>query len=177
MKTSKTAFLAFVCAATLMGYLPHAAAVEERASTNRIECTEWSNPDGDSQAVSVVKVHLDAQGNADEVSITRVKTESEPAMKAELNKDNAKITHEIIKHEPDNFNITEVETIVATDKAGNSIRLNLNDHTYAGNPGSSMEVSRDGKSFSTMEQGNLFQCKGHFRLDNGAAPSENELLE
>lgn len=172
MTISKTALMSFVCVAILMGYLPQATA-GKKLTTGRIECTELDSMEWDAKSISVVKVHLDAQGNADQISIVR---DVEPRMKADLDRSNSTITHEIVKQEPNEFNVTEVETIVATDKSGNSIRLNLNDHSYAGSEGSSMNISSDGKSFSTLDEGHMLQCKGDLRLDTGEGPAEAELL-
>ena len=187
--TSKTAIIAFICAATLMGYLPKAVAAE-KLPADRIECkesnaneSEGDSDEGqempDSQEVAFIKVHLDSKGNADEVIISRIKTSSEDAINLTLNKENSTITHEILTREPDAYDISQVETIIATNKSGASIRLNLNDHKYAGWPGSSFTITLDGKKISTEEQGHMVQCDGHFRIDIGSPGDDldDELLK
>lgn len=141
---------------------------------SEFKCEEW---DMDTEEVFArISVKLDHFGLASEVKVDRIKTENEPAFQLSFALGKTLISHDVrpgqltgwdeeTKEPMFNFGVRRVETIEATNAAGDRITLALNDHNYSGTPGSSVSYKRQGREVKTNY---AVRCEGPFRLSWGS---------
>ncbi|MES2963421.1 MAG: hypothetical protein V4760_05990 [Bdellovibrionota bacterium] len=175
----KTALFLSALAAVFFS-APPAAAQSAKNAGKTIVCQELGFHDetGEDVPLANIQIHLGAQGKAERVVVKRPKTDELAAIRATtLTLANAKISHSIDKNDSEiddvsgkqildpetgrpqyKWNIEDVETINA--KAGDlSVTVLINDHLYAGRPGSVIAISKGDKFVISSGQG-MVGCTG-----------------
>lgn len=142
----------------------------------RLTCTEFNYADSDAGSeegseeqviLGKVLVQFQANGKIQSIKVDRKNTNALTALKKEFNNQNSRIEHGMVKSEVDengdllnNFGIEAVENIVVAQNGAEVLRIRVNDHSYSGNPGSSIAYSQSGKVFDTNVEGNAVTCEG-----------------
>jgi len=141
-----------------------------------INCAEQSDvSEGDGGILGEVDIKLDGGDQVVEIKVKRTKTDTQEAVKLVFNAKNSKFKHETIPgkvmdtdeetHQPIyDWGIEKIEMIEAESADGNKIRLHLNDHNYAGTPGTTVFYTVNGKSFDSGSEGNMAICDGKMRF-------------
>lgn len=148
-----------------------AAEKADAIKNHQIICSESNMNDSEdgseSRALAKVMVQLDASGKAVSLKIDRDASGEMPAIHSKFTAENDSIAHTVEQQEPENTNITDVETILARNQSGDVVHLKVNDHMYSGWAGSTLEIAFGGKTFSTSEAGNSVSCTGQVKFDAG----------
>jgi ABC-type glycerol-3-phosphate transport system substrate-binding protein len=160
-------FIPFSASAEVASGAEKAAAIK----AHQIICGESSANDSDdgSDAVTVAKitVQLDGSGKAISLKIDRPASDGMLEIHSKFTAENDSINHTVEQQESDTTNITDVETILARNQAGDVVHLHVNDHMYSGWAGSTLEIAFGGKTFSTQEAGVSVSCTGQVKFNAG----------
>jgi hypothetical protein len=106
----------------------------------------------DNTPVSITSIQLNNRGQAVSLSHRRRAYEGSPRLELKFSEKNSRVSHSIKKNEVVDFdeeakkpiylwNIEDIEVIEFTSANGQIIKIEVNDHLYSGDPGSSIHVN------------------------------------
>jgi hypothetical protein len=159
-----------------------AAQASQFEKNHQIRCEEYTDADADgsgsNDSLGSIQVQLNAHGQATEMKIQRKRSDHLKALNLKLGAPKSKITHEVLKNSQSLVPATaKIETILVSDKKGDSVKLSLNDHLSSGNPVSTLEIVSSGKSLSTDKLGHTLICDGQLRLPMKTTFKDPEILK
>lgn len=148
----------------------HPALAKTPNENGEIACDESDAEEGSQARIYIA---LDASGWAEEITVKRPKTSDFDAVDWHFTKANSTIVHEVreghvididevTKEKIYDWGIPQIETI-EVHQGENSWLLEINDHTYAGWPGSAATYTVKGVAF---RPGNMMSCEGALKLPN-----------
>jgi hypothetical protein len=153
-------------------------------------CSEedGSEADGGTGAptISTTTVSYDKKGEIQAIELVRRKYNGAAAMKLHFIAGEASFSDQVVATGDDQSNpdgcataycIEKIQVISAKNKKGESLIINVNDHAYAGTPGSSVKIRTSGKKISTEKVGTMVSCDGRAMLPWNSGVSADELLE
>jgi hypothetical protein len=176
MKTAL--FLSALVALTFTARPSVAQSVKNAGKTIVCEEFGFDEETGEDKPLAKITIHLGANGKADRMDVVRPKTNEFEAVRKTFTLANAKIKHAIEKNDTEineetgeqildpvtkkpqyKWNIEDVEVINGKDASGLSVTALINDHLYAGRPGSVVAISKGDKIVISSGQG-MVGCTG-----------------
>ena len=170
-------------------YHPPSSAADQNNKSKTLLCSEMDGnesdgpSDGNTDPVARIQINYTANGTISSIVGQRKATQELPAMKFSFTSAHDEI-NDIARATGDDsktgecksqYCIANIQTISAKSKSGDSITLNINDHAYAGLPGSTLAYQTGGKVLETSKSGNMVNCIGRVKFPWNREGSEDLL--
>lgn len=171
------------------------ALAKQDVDSLKLECSELLVIETDTGStedipVGTVIVNFTGKGEIEQILVSRESFQNYKAFKQIFTPKDSKIQHNKQKtgDNPDEGKCSsqlcaeEIEVISAVhSKTGQSVTLRINDHSYAGHPGSSLEYINAGQDLSSSSSGTQVGCDGRVQdpINAGldAVDFDTELLD